>query len=349
MEEKHPRRDARTGAAVTETALLCFFLYVPILMMVLVWGDLTLDRERAQSAAAYMAFDPIAVRERELRQRFFPGATGSPDATRSVRDAGVERDRAIAPPPYTAEGPGAPLERRDVQQMLFAMAMGEISSSLEWVDAPGGGYELRPVVTTSRDEVARYLIRNEIVEDFSLPDRISVEPGEEVDLITGTSAARSPTEYARAVRRILNGSWEPMGEDDPPLLLSDIRFWTTYRSPYYDELAEYRYGGRSYRFDVPTIQGRPGLRMEFGTRVTLAEEPGSPFTTGYTYLFNPGAVRSPERIRGDLRRLSGRLFGFEGQDRRMDGMETPVGTVGQTPANQYPMPFLRPGDARQHD
>ncbi|MFW6280026.1 MAG: hypothetical protein ACOC2T_03280 [Planctomycetota bacterium] len=60
----------RRGAAMVETALLCFFIYVPVLMMVIVWGDMTLDKQRAHMSAAYRAFKGEEADEDEVRQVF---------------------------------------------------------------------------------------------------------------------------------------------------------------------------------------------------------------------------------------------------------------------------------------
>jgi len=339
----------RTGAAITETALLCFFLYVPILMMVIVWGDLTLDKERAQSAAAYMAFEQDTVAAGELRDRFFPGATGSPDPTLSRRAVGVNLDRAVEPEPYTTQGPRAQERDRDIQQMLFAMAIGEIHSSLEWAESPSGGMELRPVIHTSRDEVARYLVNNEIVEEFSIPSEIHADPGESLEISTGTSAASSPTEYAYATRRVLNGQWGgALAGREPPLWLSDVRFWTGYQSPYLAELAGYSYGGRDYRFGGPTMQGQGGLRMEYGTQDRGPRSDGS-FTTGYTYLFNTGGLGSATHPRSEVWGLSPQLFGESDSEARLSEMVLPVGTLGDMPEQQVPTPFLQPGDGRQDE
>lgn len=346
---RHSPRDGRTGAAITETALLCFFLYVPILLMVVVWGDLTLDKERAQSAGAYMAFESDTVETGELRDRFFPGATGNPDPTLSSRAVGVNLDRAVEPEPYTTEGPDARNRDRDVQQMLFAMAIGEIHSSLEWVESPSGGMELRPVVHTSRDEVARYLVNNEIVEDFSIPSEIHADPGESLEISTGTSAARSPTEYGYAATRVLNGQWGGvLAGREPPLWLSDVRFWTAYRSPYLNELTGYSYGGTDYDFGGPARRGGPGIRMTYGTYDRGEQSDGS-FTTGYTYLFNTGGVASAAHARSELWGLSPELFGQSDSDARMSEMVLPVGTLGDMPEQQLPTPFLQPGDGRQNE
>lgn len=336
---------SRAGAAITETALLCFFLYVPILMMVIVWGDLTLDKERAQSAAAYMAFERGTVEGRELRERFFPGATSSPDPTLSTRAVGVNLDRAVEPEPYTTEGPDAPDRENDVQQMLFSMAIGEIHSSLEWAESPSGGMELRPVIHTSRDEVARYLVNSEIVEEFSIPSEIHADPGESLEISTGTSAASSPTEYAYATTRVLNGQWGGgLAARQPPLWLSDVRFWTAYQSPYLAELTAYRYGGRDYQFG----RRMAGLRFEYGTH-SREEQSGGSFTTGYTYLFNTGGVGNAAYPRSEVWGLSPQLFGESDSGARMSEMVLPVGTLGDTPQQQLPTPFLHPGDGRQND
>ncbi|MDP6439981.1 MAG: hypothetical protein QGH74_10130, partial [Candidatus Brocadiia bacterium] len=76
-------RDRRRGAAMTETALLCLFVYAPVLMMVIIWGDMSLDKERAHVAAAYMAFATEPLGDADLVEQFFPTATGASDATRS--------------------------------------------------------------------------------------------------------------------------------------------------------------------------------------------------------------------------------------------------------------------------
>jgi len=343
-------KDCR-GAAMTETALLCFFLYVPILMMVIVWGDLTLDKERAQIAGAYMAFSPVAMDDEGLRREFFPDATGEPDATYATRRVGVLSDRLAPAPRYTTVGPDAPDEEMDVQAALFSMAIGEMWSSLEWTRTPSGQWELTPVVRTSRDETSRYLVENEIVEAFDIPRELRGEPGGALSVGTGTAAARNPTRYALAVARILNGDWvRPLGGLSPnsaPLYLSEAGLWTGYRSSFMSELAGYSYGGAEYEFDVPRVAGRPGVLMKFGRYEQ--EPPDSSFRTGYTYLFNPDGVRGGQNARRDLLWLSEELFSYSGGESTVDigDMEVPVGTEGEAPEYQIPTPFLEPGDPRE--
>ena len=343
--------EGRRGAAMTETALLCFFLYVPILMMVIVWGDLALDKERAHMASAYMAFWPVSVDDEGLRSQFFPDAKGSPDATYAVRRVGVLTDRVGPAPRYTAVGPGALDEQMDVQAALFSMAIGEMWSSLEWTRTPAGQWELTPVVHTSRDETARYLIANQIVQAFDVPDEFQGLPGGSVSVGTGTAAARSPTEYALAVTRILNGDWvSPVGGLSPnsaPLYLSEAGLWTDYRSSFMSELAGYRHGESEYEFDVPTVAGRPAVLMKFGRYE--AEPPDSSFRTGYTYLFNPDGVRGAGETRRDLWWLSDELFTFPAQQAAVAivDMELPVSTEGDEPQYQFPTRFLEPGDPRE--
>ena len=118
------------GAAMTETALLCFFIYAPIMMMVIVWGDLSLDKEDAHVAAAYMSFAPERIDDAELAQYYFPGASGAPDATMSVRQVGLLNDDNATAPGYTAVGPSAADAEMDIQAKLFAMAVGEMWGSV---------------------------------------------------------------------------------------------------------------------------------------------------------------------------------------------------------------------------
>lgn len=345
--------DPRAGIAMTETALLCFFIYVPVLMMVIVWGDLTLDKESAGPAASYMAFALEGIRHQELVERYFPGARGEEEGTFGRREVGVSRDLASRAPDYTAAGALGDDALMDIQTKLFSMAIGEMWSSLEWVQGPDGVWMLEPVVRVTRDQVARYLMENEIVETFTVPDVITGAAGGPIQIVTGTDARSSPTDYALSVTHMLNGDWSHSSSGPRPhtfpRFISEVELWTSYRSAYLGEMGHCRFGEKEYHFDLPQMAGEPGVLMRFGH---FEEEPqDDSFKTGYTFLLNPDGLPDGGAIRYNLARLSSRLFTHgEGADRAgIDGMVTPVGTEGDSPESQYPQRFLQPGDPRDDE
>ena len=334
------------GTAMTETALLCFFIYAPLLMMVIVWGDLTLDKEQAHVAAHYMTFSPQRIEQDVLADRFFPGATGQSDSAHSVRKVEVLRDDLSAAPQYTVVGTSAVNQEMDIQAKLFRMALGEMTSTLEWVSGPGGSWELVPVLRTQTDQVARYLLNNGIVRQFDLPAQIIAELGQAVSLATGAGAASRPTEYALAVTDILNGEWYPGAH---ALHLSEAGIRTRFRSDYLGELGSYSYGERQYDFDLPADQGRPGVSMEFGRHG--GEPRDSTFRTGFSYLLNPDGlpgrpgVPDAGSVPEDLQQLSEDLFTFQGGQGvlRMEELAQELPVMTEYPSHEL---YLEPGPLR---
>jgi len=332
----------RSGVAMTETALLCFYVYVPILLMVIVWGDISLDKEQAHIAGAYMGFSSPSIQEAELAGLFFPGATGRSDATLSVRQVGVLRDDLYGAPDYTAMGPGAPDPEMDVQAKLFGMAVGEIWSSVGSRFGPGGEWEMTATLRRRMDEAARYLLQNEIVGSFSLPDEIEIPVGGSFRWSTGSGAASNPTDYALAATRILNGYWEGgrvAAGKDAPFWRSEAGLWTHFNSPYLQELARYTDGRRAREMDIGSAPGQSGIRMQFGR--FSGEPKDDTFLTGYAYIFNRGVLAyDPPRLM--LCDASTELFGRG--DGAMESMSIPFSDENTREDDRV---YHVPGDPRE--
>ncbi|MFW5923873.1 MAG: hypothetical protein ACOCSQ_05780, partial [Planctomycetota bacterium] len=270
----------RRGAAMVETALLCFFIYVPVLMMVIVWGDMTLDKQRAHMSAAYRAFKGEETDEDEVRQVFFPGATGRADATGAVRSMDMDPLNQ----PHLRRGPEYTLPSNrtgdysssqepdfDIQYKLYSMALGHVAVTRELQTRPDGSIGVVFEVQQEGNKVSKSLVDEGIV-DINLDDL-------EVDSAGGSGGGleiempgdpRNYTDYAVMLKRILNGEWGAMG-NALSRRESVVALNTRFNSPFLTELerestladspeeADY-VGGEP----LPRVGGQPGFEMQFG-------------------------------------------------------------------------------------
>jgi len=321
------RLSGQQGAAMTETALLCFFLYVPMLMMVIIWGDMTLDKERAHAASSYMAFSREAIDDDMLVDEFFPTATGASDATRSVRTVAVEADDAAPGPTYTLPVPSGDYEGDpppfDLQYKLYSLAAGEVHVTFELQAMPDGTMQFVGHWRRIEDEVAKYLRVNQIVKVGQFPEgTIELPVGEELDLETGGNSTEH-TYYVDALTDVFNGRWDAGGTwaggtmgYAPPTMESRAGLRTRFTSPFLWELERERFRGPAKEADyidlnLPRVGGEPGFEMHFGATDLVPQDDS--FKGGYTYLGNPDAKPSGERLRCDLYELSRTIFEHEGQ------------------------------------
>ncbi len=276
------------GLAMTETALLCFFLYVPVLMMVIIWGDMTLDKTRAHVAAAYSAFSGTAADTPQIQEVFFPGADGREDGLGQRRSAFVEDIELSAGPefrlPETRAGDYSTehVPEHDLQYRLYSMAMGHMRVTTHTV-FDGGEVGLEHQIHQSRSQMARYLSEQGIVRIGSLPSTIRADPGEDVDIDTGADS-RAYTRYVEVLTKMLNdaltGGTMPRGESTAVLN-------TRMRSPFFRELEreEDLVGG-------PRDLIGDGLPLFFEMQFGPPDQLLSPwredesFHTGYAYLRN---------------------------------------------------------------
>ena len=346
------------GIAMTETALLCFFLYVPVLMMVIIWGDMTVDRTRAHIAGSYIAFRGAAPDETELRDIFFPGAAGQEDGMGAVRLAAVEYaaiddgPRFQLPPTRYGNYAGEPPEH-DLQFRLYSMALGRTWITTH-VDASGGEAGFIYHVHHLRNDMARYLSGEEIVNVGQLPSELPpVRPGESLELDTGTDS-RAYTAYVEALTRMYNdaltGGRLPRGEAAAVLR-------TRFRSPFFRELER--------RYDRRTLRGRvagEGLPQYFDMQFGPPDAPGraapwryeDDFHTGYAYLRNPDAHPDGDSLLDDLSVIS--TGGILPETRAMfrstvDGRDVNPGSMWRERALSEEIGpdhsrYLQPGDPR---
>ncbi|MDP6107151.1 MAG: hypothetical protein QGI33_01805 [Candidatus Brocadiia bacterium] len=337
-------RDRRRGAAMTETALLCLFLYAPVLMMVIIWGDMSLDKERAHVAAAYMAFATEPLGDADLMKQFFPTATSASDATRSVRSVAVEVDEAVEGPLYTlpdsySDYPGGWVPPHDLQYRLYGLAFGEWRILWELQPMPDGTLEMVPRMQRSADEVATYLNDNDIVNVGALP----YDPAEATD----TPAISSDyTHYVEALTDMFNGPWAAGGgvpgraiPNAAPTLESQAGLRTRFLSPFLWELEREPLGRGEPDLDLPREGGAPGFEMHFGASASTPDDDS--FKTGYTYLRNPAAGMSSDAdisLLGHLYSLSYRMFDRNGL--QVYNMPVPL-SIERGDAD-----VLKPGDFR---
>ena len=188
---------SRRGAAMTETALLCLFIYAPLLMMVIVWGDMALDKERAHAAASYMAFSPERVDDSTLAAMFFPTATGVSDATLSVRSVAAEADELVEGPLYTLPRSGSDYNGApppfDLQYKLYSLAVGKVQVTHELQPFPDGTVGFVAQWRRIQDDVSRYLVQNDIVRLGPLfAGPVEVPAGETLPIETGTVSRGAP-------------------------------------------------------------------------------------------------------------------------------------------------------------
>ncbi len=347
------------GIAMTETALLCFFLYVPVLMMVIIWGDMTLDKTRAHIASAYIAFSGREPDEEQVRDIFFPGAGAVGDGMNTVREADIELARLTSGPryelpsypsgDYSGEPPG-----HDLQFRLYSMALGRMWITTH-VDASGGdvGFEYR--VHQLRNEMARYLSRENIVEAGELPDDLPpIRPGETLQWDTGTES-RAYSGYVEILTAMFNdaltGGRMPRGEVSAVLR-------TRFRSPFFREL-EREYDSPRWRGGV-IGGGLPGtLDMQFGPRDAEGRRPpwrdDDDFLSGYAYLRNPAAHPDGGSLLDDIAAIG--IDGVLPETREMfrttvDGQDVNPGAMWRlqsvsSHAGPDHQRFLQPRDPRE--
>ena len=349
----------RRGAAMTETALLCFFLYAPVLMMVIIWGDLNLDKARAHAATAYMAFARDPIDDSVLVGRFFPAATGQSDPTFSVRSVAVEADDLTEGPIYTlpnvtgADYSGDP-PPFDLQYKLWSLAAGEVHISYELQALPGGTVGFVATWRRHHDYVGRYLMQNDIVEiGPTVGGPVFVPVGGTLSLDSGAPST-SYTNYVETLTNMFNGRWDASGQrvggvmgDAAPSFESRAGVRTRLTSPFLWELERERFGGPSHEMDyvdlnLPRVEGEPGFEMHIGATDMTADDDS--FRAGFTYLFNPRARPDASLLRNDLYELSAQMFGYGG--RGIHEMDDPLSRQRGEDHTR----FLAAGDPRaQHD
>lgn len=329
------------GSAMTETALLCFFIYAPILMMTLILGDVTLERQQAQIAAAYLAWTPESVSTDQLRAKFFADS-GRELGTRSTYTVEDSTDEEQSAPNYVAQMPQGGGSLENVWQKLVVMAYGEGFSHLQW-DTTGPTPQLVSVVDFRADSDAQYLTDNQIV----------VLPGGRQTRFVGVPEGANvafnwspPSQRALAATALLNHEWSLNAPS--PLIepRADVELWHT--SVFFDDLNRYSYAGRTYDFDLPKSgDGKTGIRMKPGTPVD--GEKGGRDLVGRVWLFNPLSKPSAANVREQIYQISPDLFAKQtagGVYITIRDMVRPLSTAGDTPDAQRPFIFVQPGDPR---
>jgi hypothetical protein len=337
---------------MTELALVCLFIYAPVLMMVIVWGDMSLDKERAHAAAAAMAFEHAPMSDGDLVAQFFPTATGAADGTHSVRTVAVVEDRAEEGPVYAlpnsgqADYAGGEPPLYDLQYKLYSLGVGEVHVTIEMQWLPDGSPGFVMNVQRIQDDVAHYLTKNQIVRVGGWPTGPIQQPldGGALQFDTGTSST-DYTHYVATLTDVFNGRWDAGGMpaggvmgNAHPMLESRAELRTTFRSPFLSELESGTFGPHEAPdLNLPRVQGEPGFEMLFGPGDQVG--PDDSFRTGYTFLPNPKAVSDGRYLRDDLYELSDTIFDRNG--RRIHEMPNPLSTG--LPGHQA---FLTPGDPR---
>ncbi len=364
---------SRCGAAMTETALLCFFIYVPVLMMVIVWGDMTLDKERAHIAASYMAFRSESVDESSLRSKFFPFADGSADPTGSVRRVMMnpgEDDRAAEGPEFTLPSTSAgdysddPPDF-DLQYKLFSIAVPNTHVTKK-LTTQGGSMGWQYQVHFDDNEITSYLRKRdedlpvEQIIALEMPDSVGGTVGSQPNFEFDTAAeSRAYTEYVRVLTDVFNGQWGAM-DDTMPRLESMASLETTFQSPFLSELEREESapsrGRESEQYagsgPLPKVGGQPGFRMEFGPDEDVDKEAESgdddSFETGYSYLRNPDAQPNADRPWEYVGALSDDiLFAYPETGARLKdmGRTSPLSTERHETGDDD-MSYLETGDPR---
>jgi len=341
---------------MTETVLLCLFIYVPVLMMVIICGDMTLDKERAHAAAAYMAFASEPLDDAALASRFFPTATGGGDATMSVRSVAVEADQTVEGPLYglpsgaAADYAGSP-PAFDLQYKLYSLAVGRVHITYELQAMPDGTVAFVASAQRDQNDAGRYLSREGIVQIGDLPVNLGTFPaGETLDLKTSAESAEY-TQYVETLTDVFNGRWDAGGKfaggligNAAPTLESRAGLRTRFKSPFLWELERGTFRGpgderQSPPLNLPRVEGEPGFEMHFGATQWVPDDDS--FKTGYTYLHNPQAQLDADYLRRDLYELSDRMFEYGGQ--RV--YEIPDALSSER--GEQHVRFLVPGDPRQ--
>jgi len=351
----------RNGTAMTELALVSFFLYVPIMMMVIIWGDLSLDKERAQVAAAYMAFAQDSVDDEFLREEFFPLATGQSMGTLSERMVGVDADEILQPgdadygleyvlPSGGGDYSVGEVPEFDLQYKLYSLAAGEVFISYELQAMPDGTMGFLARVDIERDDTSRYLAQNEVVEVGTFDDHFELPAEEALNLLTNADS-KNYTEYVQVLTDIFNGQWNAEGiyvggemGNVTPKFESVAGLTTVLRSPFLWDLnreMSIRPGfvDPTSDMDLPTQGGDPVFALHVGAAGAQPQNDDS-FKIGYAYLQNPDARPSGGGLRADLYELSTAMFEHDGA--RIYEMADPLST--ERGADH--LRFLQPGDPR---
>jgi hypothetical protein len=327
------------GSAMTETALLCFFIYGPILMMVLILGDISLERIQGQMASAYLAWTPESVSSDQLRQGFFSDA-GSELGTGTIYTLEDSTDESERAPDYYAGQPTGGGDLRNVWEKLVVMAQGEGWSHLEW-DTSGETPQLVSVVEFRTDSDARYLIQNDVVNAPDTPRRY-VGLGEDANI---SYVWPSPSERALVVTALLNQEFD--AGSPSPLLASRTGLSLWHTSVFFDEMNRFEWGRHEMDLGLPRDpSGRTGIYLRLG------EATGSDAAQkiGKTWLFNPQAKPSGSDARRRLYELAPELFSHALQSGvyvTLRDMESEFpSTVGANVDEQRPFEFVEPGDPR---
>jgi hypothetical protein len=334
-----------------ETAFLCLFVYAPVMMMVIIWGDMSLDKERAHVAAAYMAFARQPMTDAELVDQFFPGATGERDATHSVRNVAVLQDETADGPVYTlpqsSDYPGGEPPPHDLQYRLYSLGVGELHVLIEIQFLPDGRPAFVARVEHDDDDVSRYLTQNEIVNVGGWPTDPIVQPIDDGDIRIDTDAnAGEYTYYVKTLTDLFNGEWNagafPAGGaigNAAPTMESTVALRTRFQSPFLSDLERSDFGvHEGPDLNLPRIGGEPGFEMQFGPDDSGTDDDS--FRTGYTYVRNSAAQLDLVRLRTDLYELSDVIFDRDG--RQIHQMPQPLS--GE--AGPEHTAFLTPGDPR---
>lgn len=351
------RWSSRRGTAMTETALLCFFIYAPVLMMIIIWGDMTLDKERALVAASYMAFSTQPLDDADLVERFFPTATGMSDGTQSIRSVSVEDDTAIDGPVFTLpssrtgdySAAGEPPEF-DLQYKLYSLAVGRVHITYNLQAMPNGTVGFMATAQRIQNEAGQYLSREGIVQLADIPTNLGTfAAGQMLDLETDADSM-AYTYYVATLTDLFNGRWNASGVsaggvmgNTAPSLESRVGIRTRFTSPFLWDLereASLGASGEDHYVDLKLarVGGEPGFEMHFGSRDLVSEDDS--FRTGYTYLRNPQTQIDASRLRNDFYELSDQIFEYNGQ--KIHEMDDPL---SREKGGDHLL-FLSPGDPR---
>ncbi|MBS3762144.1 MAG: hypothetical protein KGZ25_02450 [Planctomycetes bacterium] len=341
----------RKGAAMTETALLCFFIYVPVLLLVIIAGDLTLDKEKAHVASSYMAFRVDAIDDTDLRRAFFPLATGSDEDGLSVRTVAVESDEIDETVPYTlpesssGDYSGGPTEHQDdLQYKLYSLAVGEVHATRQLQAMPDGTVQFIEHLEREVDDAGEYLAENDIVELGNLPEDLGTHPVNESYELQTTASSRDYTQYVATLTDLMNGNCNAggisaggeMGEL-VPRFTSAAGLRTHLDSPFRWNLQETFGSADNYEGQ------KTEFVMHFGATDEVPEDDS--FHGGYTYLQNPEAVPDASALRADFYELSPDMFTWQTSDGRNIAICDMVDPLSSERGPEH-QKFLIPGDPR---
>ena len=345
------------GNAMIETAILAAFVYTPLFLVVIVFGEFGLAKTGAQVAGLHAAWRPETITSSDAEYAYIPPVIGAASTTFEFRDMGTK-----AAPEFTNLGPDAADTSRDVQAMLFAMAIGELHSKLVWE-----GGELVPKVTQSGDSVSRYLISPRWIDpdegirepglirffEVLIPDQVA--QGQEL-AITDPAAASQPTPFVLAITRLLNG---PAHTPESWMLEPEVAIDFTYRTWLVRSLDRDILTGEGGKlegvfYDAPAQGGagaqgpaenRFDLSLRFSTEgETVGDEERTEdpvFGIAPGFIRNPGVNRVSDNVRHQLQGLSPALFTLAtGQSLTGIG----PGEGGETPRSFGVEHFGVPGD-----